>query len=180
VKKILMPILICFAALQAVAQKQDKISGYFLFDYNTTLYDRTLGNNPSGVGIGIQTMINTKSIFSPLIEINAQGSLEDDDVFRLTKNGEAVPDARGIINAFAGSAFRISNHFNFSFDMGPSFINSNTYFGIKPSCNFYFSKKKRITAQVSYLNIFNRTFNYEETKKVDFGSLNLSLGIKLF
>ena len=59
-----------------------------MFDYNTTLYDRTLGNNPSSVGIGVQTMLNTKSIFSPLIEINAQGALEDDDVFRLTKNGE--------------------------------------------------------------------------------------------
>src|SRR5690242_19391194 len=98
--------------LQAIAQKQNEISGYFLFDYNTTLYDKTLGNNPSGVGIGVQTMINTKSIFSPLIEINAQGSLENDDVFRLTKNGEGVPDARAIISVFGGSAFRVSNHFN--------------------------------------------------------------------
>jgi hypothetical protein len=179
-KKVLMFIFICFATLHVFAQKQDKVSGYFLFDYNTTLNDRTLGNNPSGVGIGVQTMINTKSIFSPLIEINAQGALEDDDVLRLTKNGEAVPDARGIINVFAGSAVKFSNYFSFSFDMGPSFINSNTYFGIKPSCNFYFSKKKRITAQVSYLNIFNRAQNYEETKKLDFGSLNLSVGIKLF
>jgi len=179
-KKILIPILICFAVSKAVAQKQDKISGYFLLDYYTTFYDRTLGNNPSGVGIGIQTMINTRSIFSPLIEINAQGALEDDDVFRLTKNGDAAPDARGIINVFAGSVLKISNHFNFSFDMGPSFINSNIYIGIKPSCDFYFSKKKRITAQVSYLNIFNRALNYEKTKKVDFGSLNLGLGIKLF
>jgi hypothetical protein len=179
-KKIFIPILICFATLQAVAQKQDKISGYFLLHYYKTMYDRTLGNNPSGVGIGVQTMINTKSIFSPIIEINAQGSLENDDVLRLTKNGNAVPDARGIINVFAGSAFRITHHFNFSFDMGPSFINSNTYLGVKPSCNFYFSKKKRITAQVSYLNIFNRAWNYEETKKLDFGSLNLSVGIKLF
>ncbi len=179
-KKISILFFLSFVTLHVVAQKQDKISGYFLFDYNTTLYDRTLGNNPSDVGIGVQTMINTKSIFNPLIEINAQGALEDDDVFRLTKNGEGVPDARGIINVFAGSVFRISNHFNFSLDMGPSFINSNTYFGIKPSCNFYFSKKKRITAQVSYLNIFNRALNYEETKKIDFGSLNLSLGIKLF
>jgi len=46
--------------------------------------------------------------------------------------------------------------------------------------NFYFSKKKRITAQVSYLNIFNLTFNYDETKKPDFGSLHVGVGIKLF
>ena len=179
-KFLLLLVFICFITMQAFAQKQDKISGYFLLNYCTTLYDRTLGNNPSEVGIEVQTMIKTKSIFNPMIEINAQGALEDDDVLRLTKNGDAVPDARGIINVFAGSAFRISNHFNFSFDMGPSFINTNTYFGIKPSCNFYFSKKKRITAQVSYLNIFNRTLNYAETKKLDFGSLNLGVGIKLF
>jgi len=179
-KKFFIPILICFAALQAFAQKQDRISGYFLLHYYKTIYDRTLGNNPSGVGISVQTMINTKSIFSPIIEINAQGSLEDDDVLRLTKNGNAVPDASGIINVFAGSAFRITHHFSFSFDIGPSFINNHTYFGIKPSCNFYFSKKKRITAQVSYLNIFNRTFNYDETKKPDFGSLHVGIGIKLF
>jgi len=179
-KKFLMFIFICFTTPEIFAQKQDKISGYFLLDYNTTLYDRTLGNNPSGVGVDAQVMVNTKTIFKPLIEINAQGSLEDDDVLRVTENREAVPDARGIINVFAGSAFKFSNCFYFSFDMGPSLIDSNTYFGIKPSCNFYFSKRKRITAQVFYLNIFNRALNYAETKKEDFGSIGLGIGIKLF
>ncbi len=179
-KKFSILVFICFITLHVFAQKQDKISGYFLLDYYTTLHDRTLGNNPSGVGIGAKIMIHTKSIFSALIEINAQGALENDDVFRLTKNGEAAPDARGIINVFAGPSARFTNYFHFSFAMGPSFINSNTYFSIKPSCDFYFSKSKRITAQVSYLNIFNRALNYEETKRTDFTSFNIGLGIKLF
>jgi len=141
-KKFFIPILICFTTLQAFAQKQDRISGYFLLHYYKTIYDRTLGNNPSGVGISVQTMINIKSMITPMIEISAQGSLEDDDVLRLTKNGNAAPDASGIINVFAGSAFKISSHFNFSFDMGPSFINSNTYFGVSLRVIFIFQKRK--------------------------------------
>ncbi len=179
-KKYIILFIFCLSSKEIFAQKKDKIAGYFLFEYSTTMYDRTLGNNPSGVGIGAQVMMKTKTAFEPIIEITAQGSLEDDDVYRLTPGGKGVPDARGIINVFAGSSFYASKHFYLLFIAGPSFINNITYLGIKPSCGFYFSKRKRITAQVSFLNIFNRELNYTETKKEDFGALNFLLGIKLF
>ena len=142
-KKIIILLLICFTTLHAIAQKQDKISGFFLLDYSTTMNDRTLGNNPSAVGINVQVMMKTKTAFEPLIKIAAQSSLENDDVYRLTPDGKGVPDARSIINVFAGSSFNPSKHFYLSFLLGPSFINNNTYLGIEPSIGFYFSEKKK-------------------------------------
>jgi hypothetical protein len=45
---------------------------------------------------------------------------------------------------------------------------------------FTFPKKQRLTARVSYINIFNRVLNYKENKKDDFGSVSFSMAIKLF
>ena len=73
-----------------------------------------------------------------------------------------------------------SQKFYASFVMGASFINSNTYFGIKPSIAFYFSNRQKVKLELSYINIFNREYNYAETKKEDFGSVGLGIGIKLF
>jgi hypothetical protein len=179
-QKILTTFLCCFFLLQSFGQTQRKISSYLSVQYNKTIYDRTFGNNPWSVGLGLQTFLNGKTKFKPTIDFTANGSLEDDKVLRLTSDNKPVKDARSVINLFAGSSFLATQNFYLSFVLGPSFINSNTYLGIKPSIGFYFSKKQSVTAQISYINIFNRELNYQGTKKENFGSVSFAIVIKLF
>ena len=61
-------ILLSFFMVHTV-NAQLKISSYLSVQYNKTIYDVTLGNNPSGVGLGIETVFNSGSKFKPAIEI---------------------------------------------------------------------------------------------------------------
>ena len=71
--------------------------------YNSTIYDRTIGNNPWGTGIGLQTFFNNKTKFTPTIELTEDIYLEDDKVFRLNNDG-SIParynDVWGMVNLF--------------------------------------------------------------------------------
>jgi hypothetical protein len=178
--KIISAFLACIILTPTIGQTSKKISTYLQTQYNQTLYDRTSGNNPWSVGLGLQAFLNTRTKFKPTIELTADGSLEDDKVLRLTSDNKPVNDARGVINLFAGSSFLPTKNFYLSFALGPSFINNNTYLGIKPSVGFYFLKRQRMTARISYINIFNRELNYQETKKDDFGSISFAFGVRLF
>ncbi len=63
-KKLIPTFLFCFLLAQVIAQPQKKVSTYLLTQYNKTLYDYTLGNNPSGVGLGLQTFLITRRSLS--------------------------------------------------------------------------------------------------------------------
>ena len=147
--------------------------------YNKTIYDWTKGNNPWGIGFGLQTFLNTKTKFKPTIELTGDIYLEDDKVLRLNPEG-SVPtnynDVRGMVNLFVGTSYNPTQDIYVSFVAGPSFINGQTLLGIKPSFGFYFSKSQKWTGKISYINIFNR----DKPTKKDFGSLSLAIGLKLF
>jgi hypothetical protein len=168
-------ILLCFFIVH-LANAQLKISSYLSAQYNKTIYDITFGNNPSGVGLGIETIINSASKFKPAIEITADVYLENDKVLRMTTTGEEIEDVGGMINVFGGSVFNPNQKIFISFMLGPSFINGNTLLGIKPSLGFYFSEKQRWKARMSYINIFNR----DKLNKKDFGNLSFAIALKLF
>ncbi len=178
-KKILPTLLTCFIFSQTFSQTQKKVSTYLLTQYNTTLHDRTSGNNPWGTGIGLQTFFNNKTKFKPTIELTADIYLEDDKVLRLNNDG-AVPtrynDVRGMVNLFAGTSFHPTKNIYLSFVTGPSFISGQTMLGIKPSFGFYFSNSQKWTGKVSYINIFNR----DKITKEDFGSLSVAVGFRIF
>ena len=147
--------------------------------YNKTLYDYTIGNNPWGIGLGLQTFLNNKTMFKPTIEFTGDIYLEDDKVLRSNPDGSFPQndnDVRGMINLFVGSSFHPTKNIYLSLLGGPSFIGGQTLLGIKPSFGFYFSKTQKWTGKVSYINVFNRT----QTTKEDFGSLSLAIGLKLF
>lgn len=177
-RKTLTILLCCFISTQSFAQTQRKISTYLLTQYNKTLYDYTLGNNPWGLGLGLQAFINNKTKFKPTLELTGDIYLEDDKVLRLNPDG-SIPqndnDVRAMVNLFVGSSFHPTQRIYLSLIAGPSFIGGQTLFGIKPSFGFYFSKTQRWTTKVSYINIFNRT----KVTKDDFSSLSLSIGVKL-
>ena len=177
--KVITTFLLCFILTQTFGQSQKKVSTYLLTQYNKTLYDRTSGNNPWGVGLGLQTFFNNKTKFKPTIDLTGDIYLEDNRVLRQNPDG-TVPanynDVRGMVNLFIGTSFNPTKNIYFSFVAGPSFINGQTMLGIKPSLGLYFSKSKKWTGKVSYINIFNRN----KTIKEDFGSLSLAVGLQLF
>jgi hypothetical protein len=175
-KKLIPTFLLCFILTQVFAQTQKKVTAYLLTQYNKTIYDGTLGNNPSGVGLGLQTFFNNKTKFKPTIELTGDIYLEDDKVFRTDINGTPISGVPGMVNLFVGSSFHPTQNIYLSFVAGPSFIGSQTLLGIKPSFGFYFSKNQRWTGKISYINIFNR----DEITKEDFGSISFAIGVKLF
>ena len=169
-------LVLCFALQAAFAQPQRKVNAYLLTQFNNTLYDNTLGNNPWSIGLGLQAFFNTNTFIKPVAEVTADIYLEDDKVARLDSGGKIKDDLGGMINLFFGASVDPVKNISFSFSAGPSFINGNVYTGIKPSVGFYFPKNKRWMGKVSYINIFNR----ERISGEDFGSISLGIGLKLF
>ncbi len=168
-RKIITPLVFCLILTQGFGQKQKKLSTYLLTQYNNTLYDYTIGNNPWGMGLGLQAFLNNKTKFKPTIDLTGDIYLEDDKVLRLNPDG-SIPkndnDVRGMLNLFIGSSFHPTKKIWLSFVGGPSFINGQTLLGIKPSFGFYFSANQKWTGKVSYINVFNRT----QLAKENFGS----------
>jgi len=178
-KKLIPTFLFCFLLTQVFGQTSRKLSFYVFANYNNTLYDYTVGNNPWGVGLELQAFLNNKTKFKPTIELTADTYLEDNKVLRLNPDGSIPNDdnaVEGMVNLFAGASFYFNQIVYVSFVAGPGFISGQTFLGIKPSFGFYFSKAQRWTGKISYINVFNRT----KVVNDDFGSLSLSIGLKLF
>jgi hypothetical protein len=178
-KKLVPVFLFCFLFADVFGQTERKVSAYISANYNNTLYDYTIGNNPWGVGLGLQAFLTNKTKFKPTVELTGDLYLEDDKVLRLNPDGTTPKDDNAVgamVNLFAGASFQPSQSIYISFVAGPSFISGHTFLGIKPSFGFYFSKTKTWTGTVSYINVFNRS----KVASEDFGSLSLSIGLKLF
>lgn len=175
-QKTITAFLLCFIVTNIFAQTQRKVLTYLNVGYNQTLNDITIGNNPWGAGIGLQTFIDIKTVFKPTIELTGDLYLMDDKVYRMNADGTPKETVEAMVNLFAGTSFNATQNIYISVVAGPSFIHEQTLFGIKPSVGFYFSKSKRGTAKFSYINIFRR----DRLTKQDFSSISLSLGFKLF
>ena len=175
-QKTITAFLLCFIFTNIFAQAQRKVSTYLNVSYNQTLNDITIGNNPWGANIGLQTFINTKTVFKPTIELTGDLYLMDDKVYRMNADATPIETVEAMVNLFAGTSFNATQNIYISVVAGPSFIHGQTLFGLKPSIGFYFSKSKRGTGKISYINIFNR----DMLTKQDFSSISLSLGFKLF
>ena len=165
-QKIITTFLLYFILTQTFGQTQKKVTTYLLTQYNKTIYDRTSGNNPSGVGLGLQTFFNNKTKFKPTLELTGDIYLENDKVFRTNLDGTEINEVGGMVNLFVGSSFHPTQNMYLSFVAGPSFINGQTLLGVKPSIGFYFSNNHRWTGKVSYINVFNR----DKTTKEDFSN----------
>lgn len=175
-QKIIITFLLCFILTQTFGQTPKKVTTYLLIQYNKTIYDRTIPNNPWGVGTGLQTFFLNKTKFKLTIELTGDIYLEDDKVLRTNSNGTEIVTVRGMVNLFLGASFHPTQSIYLSFLAGPSFVSGQTLLGVKPSFGFYFAKNKRWTGKVSYINVFNR----DKTTKEDFGSLSLAIGLNLF
>lgn len=175
-KKFITTFLPCFVLTLSFGQTQRKSSMYLQGQYNQTLYDVTKGNNPWGIGLGLQMFFRQTSKFKPTIDLTADAYLEDDKVLRLNTDGTPINDLDGMVNLFAGGSYYPTNTIYLAFVGGSSFIGGQTKFGIKPSLGFYFSQNQKWTGKISYINIFNRDKRTNE----DFGSISFSLGVRLY
>jgi hypothetical protein len=175
-QKFITTLSLCFILTQSFAQAQRKTSTYLQGQYNRTISDRTKGNNPWGIGLGLQLFFNNGSKLKPTIDLTADAYVEDDKVFRANSDGTEIVDVGGMVNVFAGASFHPAKTIYLSLVAGPSFVSGQTLLGVKPSFGFYFSRNQRWTGKVSYINVFNR----DKTSKDDFGSISLSVGVKLF
>jgi len=169
-------ILLLFCSFVHCSFGQKKLSTYISMQYNKTLYDLTKGNNPWGLGFGVQTVFKSRSVFKPIIDLTGDAYLDDDKVLRTDSSGVPLNDVGGMINFFAGASFAPAKNLFFSFVAGPGFTGGQLRFGIKPSVGFYFSGNQKWMGKIAYINIFNRG----KTTKEDFGSLSFTVGRKLF
>ena len=173
-KKLVLSLFACCLLFCAWAQKERKISTYASINFNATLYDINARNNPWGIGLGLQSFMNNKTRFKPAVEITGDVYLAGTkDFFPVEGRDVSVSS---MVNVFAGSNYQVTERTYLSLLMGPSFVNGNACFGMKPAVGFYFPRSKRWTGRIAYINIFNR----EPAIDRDFGSLNLSVGLKLF
>jgi hypothetical protein len=178
-QKTIVTILLSFILVQTIAQSKQKATTFLLAQLNATVHDRTVGNNPWGAGLGIQTFFSSKTKFKAVVELTGDIYLADDKILRVNTDGTsvtAVNDGAGMVNLFMGCSYHPDQHIYLSLMTGPSFINGSMLLGIKPSVGFYFSKTQRLMGKFSYINIFNR----DKATKEDFGSFSLAIGIKIF
>jgi hypothetical protein len=175
-RKTLIALLLCFSFSNIFAQQsKHTVSAYLSAAFSKTVYDKTTGSNPWGMGLGLQAFLNTPSKFKLTMEVTGDIYLENDKVYYVFQNGDEIKGISGVVNVFAGASFHPDKTIYFSLLAGPSFINNRTSFGIKPSIGFYSSEKQRWLFKFSYINIFNR----EEFTKRDFGSVSFSIGCRL-
>jgi hypothetical protein len=174
-QKPITTFLLCLFLTQAFGQTQRKTSLYFEGQYNHTISDVTKGNNPWGMGLGLQMFFRQTSIFKPTVEVTADAYLMDDKVYRTYVDGTPIGTVGGMINFFVGASVHPIRNAYLSFVAGPSFVGGQTLLGLKPSLGFYFSANQKVTAKISYINILER----EERAKQDFTSVSFALGVRL-
>ena len=175
-QKFIITFLLSFLLVPGIGQTNRKTSAYLEGHYNQTLSDITKGNNPAGLGLGIQFFFRQRSLLNPTVELSGNVYPGGDKVGRLYPDRTFIPVVENMINLFAGASYRPLPDAYMSLVLGPSFVNGQKHFGIKPSFGFYFSSSKKLTGKVSFINIFNR----EAREKKDFSSVSFSLGVKLF
>ncbi|HEY1869399.1 MAG TPA: hypothetical protein VGG71_00005 [Chitinophagaceae bacterium] len=175
-KKIIILFLFFFTSFYSFSQYSKKIAGYLSFQYNKALSDRTLPNNPWGMGLGFQMLFNNHAQLKAVVDLSADAYLEDDKVLRMNANGTEIPTVSGLINLFIGPSYQPIKAIAFSFVGGPSFVSNEVLLGLKPSLDFYFPKTQKWTAKIYYLYIPER----DKTTKQDFRSAGFSIGVNLF
>lgn len=144
--------------------------------FTGTFYDRTPGNNPWAIGLGLQGDFITKSKFNPTVDLTADIYLADDKVLVVNPDGTSPDDLGSIVNLFAGLSYNRKGKIWYAFVLGPSYSNDKAFFGIKPSVAFFFSESQRLMGKFSFINIFNR----DKLSRQDFGSMSFTLGYKLY
>jgi hypothetical protein len=156
-------------------QTERKSSAFLSIQANKTIADRTITNNAGGIGLGLQTALNTGTWVKPALEINA-------DLFAGTKelyiaaNGDPIDAKSGVLRLYAGPMLQPTKRLFLTTTAGASIYHNEIHFGVRPSVGFYLSKNQRGVAKTSYTNVFQR----DNISQESFRYLSFSLAVKLF
>ena len=170
-------LFLAFVSLaSAFGQTSKKVVGYLSTQYNKTIYDRTLGNNPWSIGLGLQSFFNNNLKLKATVDLTADAYLEDDKVLRTNSDSTPISDVGGMINFFMGVSYHPIKVIYLSVVAGPSLVSGKVLLGLKPSLGFYFSQNQKWGGILYFINVFNRDKKTNE----DFGSIGLSVYTRLF
>lgn len=168
-------VLTLFIATNCFSQTDRKLSTFLSFQVNKTLYDRTITNNSSGVGFGLQTHINTKTSVKPTMELNADLFAGTKELY-LSADGRPIHAKDGVVSIYIGPLFQPAGKLFIATTFGTSLFNGEAHFGIRPSVGLYPSKRKNWTVRASFTNIFQRNSISDES----FGYSSFALALKIF
>jgi hypothetical protein len=169
-------LIACFILMQVAGQVDRKISGWIQGQVSHTLYDQTRGNNPWGLGLGFQAFWPEGSKWRLTMDFTGDLYPGGDKVLRLNPDDSPREDIGAVANLFGGVSFHPNDRIFLSLVAGESMIRNQLYFGIKPSLSYFFSDNQNWFGKLSFTNIFDRGSN----RRDDFGSLSISVSVRLF
>ncbi len=175
-KSFLCTLLLLGVLYDGYGQNNHKVHTYLSGQYNKTLQDITKGNNPWGLGLGVQCYFNPTQKWKPFIDVTADAYLENDKIYITNADGSEIRDVRGMVNILGGVAYRPAKKIFGSLAAGPGFVSEKVLLGVKPSLGFFFSENQKWTGRISYIHLFNR----DTRSKEDFGSISFSMGCRIF
>lgn len=162
-------------ASHCFSQSNRKLSAFFSFQVNKALYDRTITNNSNGVGFGLQTYLNTKTLVKATAEVNADLFVGTKELY-VTADRKPIDAKSGVISIYAGPSFQPTKTVFITATVGSSFYNSKAHFGVRPSIGIYPSKSNKWAAKASFTNVFQ----LDEISNESFGYFSFALALKLF
>ena len=169
-------VICCMVSCVADAQSKHAFFSYFSIQPNRSVYDRVYPYAyQNGLGLGLEAGFNTETGISPLVDITMDRlRFMDDDVFG-TFEGKNLKK-NNIRNLFFGTRIQIYKGLNVSFVMGPSFVDSYRYLGMKPGIFYVFGNNGRFQAMVCLTHILA---SYGNDIK-PFGYVNVGIGVRMF
>ena len=173
IKKLIFLLLTSLISLNVVGQETKKILININSNWSKIIYDRINGG-AGGFTLGIDLLINTKTKFSPRIEVK-YSIFSVLDMYLETLDGYPVVSMDNGPLVFIGLSYNPFNRFDVSFSPGLCFFNSKTYFAIRPSIELYLDHKKRFLIIVSLTNIFINDHAGNQPE----GYVDLGLGVRL-
>ncbi|HUC80774.1 MAG TPA: hypothetical protein VMR70_07650 [Flavisolibacter sp.] len=166
-------LLTLLIASQAFSQADKKLDVFLSFQANTTLYDRTASNNSGAAGLGVQTVLNTKTRVRPTVEINGNIFGGTKQLY-LTTDGKPVDSKNGVLSIHAGPYLQLSNRFFAAATIGSHFYNDEIYFSARPSVGVYPTRNKKWTLKTAFTNVFQR----DEISNENFGYLSFAIALR--
>ena len=163
-----------FISTHSFSQEDKKVSILLSLQANKTFYDRTASNNSSGVGLGLQTLLNTKTIVRPTLEINGDIFGGTKELY-LTADEKPIYSKSGVLSIHGGPFIQLSNQFYISATIGSHFYNDDVHFSARPSIGVYPTKGKKWTMKTSFTNVFQRV----DISNESFGYLSFAIALKL-
>lgn len=174
-KTLLLLATITFASLSCLGQSPVQFTGYGQAQISATLDDYTVSNNPWGAGAGFTALLKNRSSFSPLLECSASLYPGGNKVLRENPDGSYTNNkVESVVYLLAGVRYHAGNTVFLSLAGGTAFISGQTRWTLKPGIGLFFSTSQRWSAQLSYINVFNRVSHY------NFSTVSLSVGRRLF